>query len=157
MIKLIDILKEAKQVGPLYHFTNILFLNNILKTGLKFNPDNSGLSQYKNTFYISATRQQNGTGTIKDIPEKTFNVRIKLDGNKISERYKVEPINVINVWMAGGYGNPSIKYPELFEERIISNKPGYLSPSYIFQIDTIVPEEDLDDKFIGKINIVNKF
>jgi hypothetical protein len=163
MIKLIDILREAKQVGPLYHFTNISFLNDILKTGLKFKPDNSGLPQYKNTFNVAVTRDKSGEGVMKYLSfKREFNIRIKLDGDKVSEQYKVEPINVENIWNYDiGDKNSEeqipTKFPYFFEERIISNKPGYLSPSYISQIDTIVPEENLDDEFIGKINIINKF
>jgi len=164
MIKLIDILREAKQVGPLYHFTNISFLNDILKTGLKFKPDNSGLPQYKNTFNVAVTRDKSGEGVMEFLSfGKEFNIRIKLDGDKISEHYKVEPINVENIWNYDieDYKNSeeriSTKFPYFFEERIISKKSGYLSPNYISQIDTIIPEEDLDDEFIGKINIINKF
>jgi hypothetical protein len=159
MIKLIDILREAKQIGPLYHFTNISFLDGIIKTGLKFEPNNSTLPQHKNTYSISVTRDKIGAGVIDYLSNLTdFDVRIKLDGDKISERYKVEPINVENVWMAGDKNwKTSSKFPELFEERIISYKPGYLSPSYILQIDTIVPEEDIDDELIDKVNIIDHF
>ena len=160
MIKLIDILREAKQVGPLYHFTDISFLNNIIKTGLKFQPDNSGLPQYKNTFNVAVTRDKSGEGVIEFMGGE-FNTRIKLDGDKISQRYKIEPINVENIWNAEDYKEQGeqipTKFPYFFEERIISKTSGYLSPNYILQIDTIVPEEDLDDEFIGKINTINKF
>jgi hypothetical protein len=162
MIKLIDILREAKQVGPLYHFTNISFLDSILKTGLKFNPDNSGLPQYKNTFYVAVTRDKSGEGVMEFLSiGKEFDIRIKLDGDKISQRYRIEPINVENIWNAEDYKEQgeqiSTKFPYFFEERIISFKSGYLSPNYISQIDTIIPEEDINNKFIGKINIINKF
>jgi len=160
MIKLIDILREAKQVGPLYHFTDISFLNNIIKTGLKFQPDNSGLPQYKNTFNVAVTRDKSGEGVIEFMGGE-FNTRIKLDGDKISQRYKIEPINVENIWNADDYKEQGeqipTKFPYFFEERIISKTPGYLSPNYILQIDTIVPEENLDDEFIGKINTIDKF
>jgi hypothetical protein len=160
MIKLIDILREAKQAGPLYHFTNISFLNNILKTGLKFQPDNSGLPQYKNTFNVAVTRDKSGEGVIEFMGGE-FNTRIKLDGDKISQRYKIEPINVENIWNADDYKEQGeqipTKFPYFFEERIISSKPGYLSPNYISQIDTIIPEEDIDDELINKVNIVDSF
>ena len=110
MIKLIDILKEAKQAGPLYHFTSIKYLKDVINLGLKFEPNNSTLPQHKNT------------------------------------------------WMAGDKNwKTSSKFPELFEERIISKKPGYLIPSYILQIDTIIPKEDIDDELLDKVNIVNSF
>jgi hypothetical protein len=159
MIKLIDILREAKQVGPLYHFTNIKYLKGIINSGLKFEPNNSTLPQHKNTYSISVTRDKIGAGVIDYLSNVSdFDVRIKLDGDKISEIYRVEPINIENVWMAGDKNwEKSTKFPELFEERIISKKSGYLSPNYILQIDTIIPEEDIEDEIIDKVNIVNQF
>ena len=160
MIKLLDILREAKQVGPLYHFTNIEFLSNILQLGLKLKPNNSTLPQHKNTYYTSVTRDKSGAGVIDYLSNMTeFNVRIQLDGNKISERYKVEPINIENVWMAGDKDwEKSTKFPELFEERIISKKSGYLNPIYITQIDTIIPEDEIEDEeLLDKVNIIDQF
>ena len=160
MIKLLDILREAKQAGPLYHFTNIESLSDILQSGLKFVLNNSTLPQHTGTYYISATRDKSGAGVIDYLSNMTeFNVRLQLDGDKISERYKVEPINIENVWMAGDKDwEKSTKFPELFEERIISKKSGYLSPVYITQIDTIVPEDEIEDEeLLDKINIVDQF
>jgi hypothetical protein len=163
MIKLLDILREAKQVGPLYHFTNISSLNDIIKTGIKFKPDNSTLPQYKNTFFISTTRQQSGAGAIEYLSNlRDFDIRIKLDGDRISEKYRVEPINVENIWMADDEDfEKSAKFPELYEERIISKRPGYLSPEYILQIDTTFPEDEAEDEISGeilsKINFVDQF
>ena len=159
MIKLIDILKEAKQAGPLYHFTSIKYLKDVINLGLKFEPNNSTLPQHKNTYSISVTRDKIGAGVIDYLSNLTdFDVRIKLNGDKISEIYKIEPINVENIWMAGDKNwKTSSKFPELFEERIISKRPGYLTPSYILQIDTIIPEEDIDDELLDKVNIVNSF
>lgn len=139
MIKLLDLVKESKQIGILYHFTNSSFLNNIKTQGIKFEPDNSGL--YPNQFYIAATRDKSGKGLFKYLDYKNLDVRITLDGNKISERYKIKPINVENIWNMDDFeeeGEPIIsKFTEFFEERILSNKEGYLDPKYFISIDNV--------------------
>ena len=138
MIKLIDLI-EAKQIGILYHFTNNSVISSIKEKGIKFEPDNSGL--YPNQFYIAATRDKSGKGLLKYLDYKGLNVRITLDGNKISERYKIKPINVENIWNWEDYeeeGTPIIsKSTEFFEERILSNKEGYLDPKYFINIENI--------------------
>jgi hypothetical protein len=80
MIKLLDILKEAKQVGILYHFTDIDGLLGILKTNELWASDT-------NANHVSLTRDKQGwhVGTL----DNAF--RISLDGNKISNKYKIRP------------------------------------------------------------------
>ena len=80
MIKLIDILREAKQVGTLYHFTDEEGLMGILES-------NELLASYQNANHVSLTRDKNGwhVGTGDNI------FRISLDGDKISNKYKVRP------------------------------------------------------------------
>ena len=98
MIKLTDLLKEiteGKQVGNLYHFTYDTAILKILKNGLRFSPDNTELDKHKNRFYISTTRDHTGRKFYKDME---MVARVTLDGNKISEHYSIEPINVENIW-----------------------------------------------------------
>ena len=154
MIKLIDILKEiteGKQVGTLYHFTYLDSIPNILKTGLKFRPNNTELSKYDDKFFISTTRDHTG---IKFFKGSEYETRITLNGNQISEHYSIEPINLENIWSkidSGKYFS-STKNP-YFEERIFSKKPGFLSPEYIIKIDTIVPEDEIRREIeISKVN-----
>jgi hypothetical protein len=80
MIKLIDILREAKQVGILYHFTDDEGLRGILES-------NELWASETNADHVSLTRDKNGwhVGTRDNI------FRISLDGNKISNKYKVQP------------------------------------------------------------------
>ena len=139
-MKLINILKEiaeAKQVGNVYHFTTLENWENIKKQGIKFGKDNlsSFNPKYKNILYsISVTRDKSG-----DTPSAwgKAEMRITLDGDKISNKYKIIPINASNIWQ------PQIsdysKEEGWAEERIISNNPGYLSTEYIIDV------EELDD------------
>lgn len=83
MIKLKDILTEAKQVGIIYHYTGLQSLfeimeENYLQSGT-FEKDNS----------ISFTRDKH-FGDRYRVGIKT-DVRIVFDGNKLSNKYKFSP------------------------------------------------------------------
>jgi len=151
MIKLIDILKnitEGKQVGDLYHFTYSKYIDNIKRNGIKFTPDDSELEQYKNKYFISTTRIKNPDF----VTYGEYDVRITLDGNKISNKYKIVPINLDHVW--GTYSGEGwdddvndVKIGGWFETRIISNTASYLSPIYFKNIENLDKEdEDFDDE-----------
>jgi hypothetical protein len=141
MIKLIDLLKEAKQVGNLYHFTYDTAILKILKNGLHFAPDNTELDKHKNKFYISTTRDYTGAKFYKG---SEMTARVTLDGNAISEHYSIEPINVENIWnIAWGLNQKRSSKDAYSEERIFSSKGGYLDPKYIIKIDTIIPEDEV--------------
>lgn len=139
-MKLINILKEiteAKQVGNVYHFTTLENWENIKKQGIKFGKDNlsSFNPKYKNIIYsISVTRDKSG-----DTPSGygKAEVKITLDGNKISNKYKIIPVNASNIFYPQTSDNS--KEENWAEERIISNNPGYLSTEYIIDV------EELDD------------
>ena len=130
MIKLLDILNEAKQAGILYHYTDPKNIENILKNGIKFSAPQKEISD---KYYISTTRKKQNW---------KHNTLIILDGNKISEKYKIIPIqastyidNPSKDWFKKvGVKIDSLGGSELAEERIISNKPGYLDPKYIIKI-----------------------
>lgn len=94
-MKLLDILNEGKQVGNLYHFTNLPSLYSILELNLMigFNLRDyynirelpKYLSKYK--YGISTTRDKNfSSNSIGGM-----GVLIKLDGNLISNNYSVVP------------------------------------------------------------------
>jgi hypothetical protein len=79
---MIDIV-EAKEVGILYHFTNIFGLIKIISSNKMEGNWHSG--------YVSFTRNRNFSRTYRKIGVDTINVRIIIDGNKLSEKYKIEP------------------------------------------------------------------
>jgi hypothetical protein len=86
MIKLLDILKEAKQVGEIYHYTRIDFnlLTKILKSG-KLKPSNNRLEKLG---FISFSRNRALTYTLGS---SKLQARITIDGDKLSNKYKIVP------------------------------------------------------------------
>jgi len=124
MIKLIDLLNEGKQVGTLYHFTTLRGATGILTSGkIKINEDG----------VISATRDKNLNTAEFDTegdPDENI-VRIDLDGNKISNNYKIQPYSF------GHIGKENLE----FEEQIVTGKEG-LPIKYITNIKIMVNNED---------------
>jgi len=87
MIKFSDILREAKQVGPLYHFTSYGRMILIVKDNFILKPKILSSLEYSiPSDYLSFTRNKK---MISDSISE--DVRITIDGDKLSERYKIEP------------------------------------------------------------------
>ena len=79
-------LEEAKQVGTIYHFTNIESLFAILasgkiKTSKKYYPQG----------FTSLTRDFNLPHHSSDYRIQQFDVRFNINGDKLSENIKIEP------------------------------------------------------------------
>jgi len=93
---------ESKQVGILYHFTNLVSLYYIIRekrlSSLRSvesfeNLMNSyNLHDKSNWVYISFTRNKNFYKTTTDL-DHPATCRITIDGNKLSNHYKIYPIN----------------------------------------------------------------
>jgi len=103
MKKFKEYIKERKQVGKLYHFTNPFNLNHIINDGYLDTQSGRGYN------YISFTRN-------KDFNKSSAwweqTVRFTLDGDKLSDKYKIEP-----------YHDPDLAHgSNEMEERIIAKK-----------------------------------
>src|SRR3954470_25002891 len=101
-MKLVEkILKEAKQVGLLYHYTSFYGLIGIVK-------DNVLKTPYVHQ-EISLTRN-------KDFHKHTniinCNCRITIDGDKLSNHYKIVPFQYTGI-------NGKMKYEDQFEEQVL--------------------------------------
>lgn len=156
MIKIIDLLNEAKQVGILYHYTHISNLSLIFKSGLKFGKALSNFATSKTyPYYISTTRSYNFNGGNDKDRFSDKAARITIDGDKVSNNYKLDSANEDNLankawgfwknnknstfWRPEEVPKPTLnsKYGGLFEERILSKTPGYLDTKYFIKVEVL--------------------
>jgi hypothetical protein len=139
VIKLIEIyneLQEAKQVGTIYHFTSLPNLINILK-------ENHLRAGAKIRKYISFTRDKNfyKASDIRTRWGVDTEVRIVVDGDKLSNKYKIEPYNFF-------YNRKKMDLYDKgeFEERIVSpvinNLDQYVIAYEILYINAIGENSD---------------
>lgn len=100
--RLSSILKERKQVGTLYHFTDLYGAFGILEDmKIKKNEEADDISAHGGVFVMTAPRQgisftrnsnliaTRNAGSAKERP--WGEVRIAIDGDRLSDRYKIEP------------------------------------------------------------------
>ena len=161
MIKRFDeFLNEGKQVGIIYHFTSVPYLERILAAGC-IQGTNDFLDDYKGTF-VSATRNY-------DLDWMDKSVRLTLDGDAISNNFKVEPIHYFNKENNAEFRDKGPQHKHYkkvvtnqFEERIWAASLSLVP--YVLQVDInallITPPqlEQLDDlrQLIGEQGIQTK-
>ena len=130
MIKLLDLFKksllEGKQVGTIYHFTDYEAAMNIIKdkyTLKNLTPDADGET------FVSFSRY-------RDLKSPTIsrNVRFTIDGDALSNKYKVEPFADVKA----GFGR---RKSDEAEERVnVLPRGGQLDFSkYVKAIDVMKP------------------
>lgn len=127
MIKLINLLKkinEGKQVGDLYHFTPLSILNQILATRYLIPNDEN---------QISTSRRPNMSTRDFYNMKKASIVRLMLDGDKISNKYKIRPFA-----FGANEGDPE----DLGEEQIIVNGKNFPFIPYLKRIDIFLNKKD---------------
>lgn len=135
MIKLIDILKEAKQVGIVYHYTPLENLESIIKNRYIFPNDEQQISTTRNPLIYTLIFSE----------EENNLARLMLDGNKISNKYKIRPFSYDSVGRMG----------DQFEEQIVVNGKNFYFFPYLKRIDLFITNPE--DKKILKIkNILEK-
>ena len=137
MIKLVNILKEAKQVGIIYHYTTFESGLKILQSN-QFRSYESADSTNVNPIYaVSFTRDKRfHNNHVVGFEESSFGntpqLRFTIDGNKLSNRFSVQP------YSQGGAFSKDRKGFEA-EERIISDKPFTIPLSdYLISVDVLV-------------------
>lgn len=128
---------ERKQVGTLYHFTYLDNLVNIVKTNELRSGSKEPYKQ-KHTNYISFTRSRNFENEIGFEAE----CRLVIDGDKLSDKYHIEPFNYYS-----GNQNFGTYSPKDFEkeERVWlanTDKINNIS-AYINRIDIIETAKDI--------------
>ena len=160
---------EGKNYGDLYHgfireaSEDVLYdsLLNILDNGLKFTKRNSG-EGIQPMGVLGSPRWEYITGdylisTSRDpLWVKRCKLTFVLDAEAISDNYKIQPFDVkapinnrLNRAMRGKMTTDDYltsTRSRNYEEKIVSKKPGYLSPKYIKQIVLYKPSEDFEKK-----------
>jgi hypothetical protein len=124
-----EYLNENKQVGLLYHFTNLSSLNKILdenKMNGSFMYEENGIELYG----VSTTRNKN-----LNYDSQKNNIRITLNGDKLSNNYKIKPRDYWN----REYNVPDNPQTIDEDEEVILTPKGYISniKNYIISIDEI--------------------
>ena len=151
--KLNENISESKQVGTLYHYTSADGLKGILQS----NSINASEEEYlgNDLYFVSFTRNKNfhKKGSAFDV---SMDYRIALDGNKLSNKYKITPFAYIPGWnykdnweydwlddepesVVRDFLNATGDYDEQ-EERINFKKPGSSITDikdYILKIDKV--------------------
>ena len=138
LIKLLkEVLKEAKQVGTLYHFTDYKAALEIIKDSFKLKTVSSPTDGYSKDTpdylkYISFSRDRN----LKS-PTISRNVRFKIDGDSLSNKYKIEPFADVKA----GFGR---RKSDESEERVnVAKQNGYVDISnYLESIEIMDPEDE---------------
>ena len=142
-MKLLNLLKEiylneAKQVGTLYHFTPLSNLKDILSIQFLYPNDEE---------QVSTSRRPNmSTRDFQDMKKNSI-VRMALDGNKISTKYKVRPF---------AFGADEGSAEDLGEEQIVVNGKKFPFFPYLKRIDIFLnKKEKVNDKLIELLEKAN--
>jgi hypothetical protein len=146
MIKLKNILKEAKQVGIIYHYTTFENGLKILQSNELKGSEAADSTNAKPVFAISFTRDKRfHDNHVVGFEESSFGntpqLRLTLDGNKLSNRFKVQP------YSQGGAFSKDRKGFEA-EERVISDKIITIPLSdYLISVDLLIEYKKPSNKY----------
>ena len=135
---------SGKSVGVLYHYTDKRALLNILRTGnLALSTGRAMGVEAKflseKNFFASFTRSRFGGYHHRDggqVSHYDTRVMITLDGNKLSDREKIVPVDYYG--HRGDTDEYSARQKE-YEERLTSNKPEIPFLKFIKRVDLIQP------------------
>ena len=150
MIKLKDILKEAKQVGIIYHYTTFEAGLKILKSNQLKSSNAADSTNDKPVFAISFTRDKrfhndHNIGFEESSFGQSPQLRFTIDGDKLSNKFKIGPYSQQGVFDKSEKGFEA-------EERVISDKTFTIPLSnYLISVDVLVeykkPRDDEWDEF----------
>lgn len=142
MILLIDLLNEAKQVGTIYHYTTFEAGLKILKSNQLKSGEAADSTKSKPVFAISFTRDKRFHDNHKVGFDKTSwgskpQIRFTIDGNKLSNKYRINPYAQKSFW-DDNYFNKGAKGFEA-EERVIYDKMFTIPLSdYLISVDLLI-------------------
>jgi hypothetical protein len=146
MIKLKNILKEAKQVGIIYHYTTFENGLKILQSNELKGSEAADSTNAKPVFAISFTRDKRfHDNHVVGFEESSFGntpqLRFTIDGDKLSNRFSVQP------YSQGGAFSKDRKGFEA-EERVISDKIITIPLSdYLISVDLLIEYKKPSNKY----------
>ena len=137
-IKKYSQLYESKSIGNIYHYTSLpslisILINNVIycsEDSTHVVKDMGTIKDHK--YFISFTRNKNLHSMYFELGENQKAVRIKLDGTKISMKYKFISIDEF-------HDSPNINYNYESEERLIfkTKKGDYQDNKQYYQLKNI--------------------
>lgn len=141
-------LVEAKNLGTLYHFTSVNSIEKILEEN-KLRPHAQTLKNEKEVFGCSLTRDKffHKTGDRLDSGVAGISARISLNGNKISERYKIFPFNWFYVFLSTSEETRARGDYSESEELVVTSEQGLTNlKNYILEISILknIEKQEID-------------
>jgi len=134
--KLLSVKNEEKQVGILYHvctlndYLKYIFPNDILSASGKY--DNY---LYGSNDYVSFTRDKRFVVSTEKVDTANILVRLVVDGDKLSERYRIGPYNDFAYNISSGELDPSNDEARLREKEEVVKGPIKNISKYIIEIE----------------------
>jgi hypothetical protein len=141
-----DSLNESKQVGVIYHYTTFENGLKILQSNQLKADHAADSTNAKPVYSISFTRDKrfhdnHRIGFTDSSFGQTPQVRFTVDGNKLSNKYKVQPYSQGGVFSKGRKGFEA-------EERVISDKPFTIPLSnYLLSVDILLEYKKPSNKY----------
>jgi hypothetical protein len=135
------ILKEAKQRGTLYHYTDYDHLTKIIESNI-LKPLHTTILG-KERYTVSTTRDKNFHEPEREI--QGTSIRLELNGDKISENYKILPYNYFtqeNNYYFNSSNNPARPKDTESEEAIITTEKGLINVKKYIELVTIFPDKE---------------
>jgi hypothetical protein len=121
------VINESKQIGILYHYTDMEAMIMII-SGNKL----MGHKKSENKYAISFTRNKNFKSQVRDLG-KNLNCRLSVDGNRLSEKFRIVP------YASGEYRHPLTQEQEerlIMKKKFLENIDEYIL-AYDFYLDEI--------------------
>jgi len=137
MIRLKDLINEAKQVGIIYHYTTFDSGLKILQSNQLKSHDAADSTNAKPVFAISFTRDKRfHNNHVVGFEESSFGntpqLRFTIDGDNLSNRYSVQPYS-----QQGAFSKDEKGFEA--EERVISDKIFTITLSnYLISVDLLI-------------------
>lgn len=87
-------MRESKQVGIIYHFTDIYAIKKLMNKNLMSEYGCDILTFSSRNGHLSTSRDYDLTrDPFGEFPSSKYNIRIAIDGDKLSNKFKINPIN----------------------------------------------------------------